>query len=180
MSDLETQRLVLAPATLADVDDLHRLWTDARVRRYLWDDRSIDRHTAEDQVRASLESFACRGFGLWVVRLRGDAATLAGFCGLRELGEPPHPEVELLYGLAPTHWGRSYATEASRAVLAYAFERLALPRIVAGADPPNAASLRVMRRLGMHPVGRRTVDGVEADYAELTRDLFRRSDPGAT
>jgi RimJ/RimL family protein N-acetyltransferase len=43
------------------------------------------------------------------------------------------------------------ATEASRAVVEYGFDVLALPRLWARTDPPNTASMGVARRLGMQP-----------------------------
>jgi RimJ/RimL family protein N-acetyltransferase len=61
--------------------------------------------------------------------------------------------IELLYALDRPAWGRGYATEAARAVLAYASETLRLPRVVAAVNPANAASQRVLDRLGMHRTG---------------------------
>jgi len=57
-------------------------------------------------------------------------------------------EVELSYALGRRHWGGGYATEAGRALVAYAFETLRLPRIAFGVDGANARSVGVMRRLG--------------------------------
>jgi RimJ/RimL family protein N-acetyltransferase len=58
------------------------------------------------------------------------------------------PEVELSYALGRTHWGNGYATEACRAVIAYAFEQLRLPRIAYGVDGANTRSVAMLRRLG--------------------------------
>ena len=58
------------------------------------------------------------------------------------------PDVELGYTLARAAWGRGYATEAARAVLRWGFAGLRLPRVVAVADPANAASLHVLDKLG--------------------------------
>ena len=55
----------------------------------------------------------------------------------------------MLYGLRPSACGSGYATEATKAVLDYAFASLGLRRIVAGADAPNVKSFRVMERLRM-------------------------------
>jgi RimJ/RimL family protein N-acetyltransferase len=56
--------------------------------------------------------------------------------------------VELLYSLDPTHWSKALATEAATAVLAYAFEVLALPEILATTDDANHPSIRTLTRLG--------------------------------
>lgn len=158
MPELRTPRLRLTPCGRDDVEFLHRLWTDAAVRRFLWDDRVIGREEASAVVEASIESFRRHGFGMWVVH----AEAPIGFCGLRHFGEPPD-DVEVLYGLLPAYWGRGLATEAARAVLRAGFDR-GLPRIYAGADPPNVASMQVMERLGMRFAAIRVIDGRDATY----------------
>jgi len=65
-------------------------------------------------------------------------------------------EAELGYWIARDHWGRGYATEAGRAVLALADSSLRLPRIRARRAIDNAASAKVLRKLGFHPTGKKT------------------------
>ena len=97
-------------------------------------------------IGASTACFEQHGFGQWTL-WRGDEEGPIGFCGVRFIEDSP--EIELLYGLAPAHWGQGLATEASRGVLAYGFQTLGLERILARADEANRASIRVMQRLGM-------------------------------
>jgi [ribosomal protein S5]-alanine N-acetyltransferase len=174
--EIETARLRLRPCVEGDVDALHRLWTDPDVRRYLWDDEVITRGQAAEVVGESAESFDAYGFGQWVISPK-EGGELVGFCGLRHFGEPP--EVEVLYGLAPQFWGRGLATEAARVMLADGFGRLGLERIYAGTDPPNAASLRVIEKVGMSFDRRVRINGLEAIYYVLTRGAFRASVPHA-
>ncbi|SRR5712692_6003509 len=172
---LETARLRLRPCTLEDLDALHRFWTDPDVRRYLWDDQIISREQAEAVVHSSLASFQAHGFGFWAVTLAGDGA-MVGFCGLPLTGDPP--EVELLYGIAPSSWGQGLATEAAQAVLRYGFKELHLARIVGGADVPNVASLRVLEKLGMTFTRRvRTEYGEVVSFA-LTREALQERKVG--
>jgi RimJ/RimL family protein N-acetyltransferase len=58
-------------------------------------------------------------------------------------------EFGLYWAIAPESQRHGYATEAARALIDYAFERLHLRRVVATTDHENAASIGVMRRLGM-------------------------------
>jgi [ribosomal protein S5]-alanine N-acetyltransferase len=59
------------------------------------------------------------------------------------------PAVEVGWSVAPERWGEGIATETARASLAWGFERAPLDEIVSFAMVENAASLRVMEKLGM-------------------------------
>jgi RimJ/RimL family protein N-acetyltransferase len=59
------------------------------------------------------------------------------------------PEFGLFYAIMPTLQGQGYATEAARALVDYAFQHLRLKRIIATTTYENAASMGVMRKLGM-------------------------------
>lgn len=79
----------------------------------------------------------------------GPFGQLPGYGGV--LGDPGRfrPEVGMFWSLAPPHRGKGYATEAARAVIEHGFGPLNLARIVATTERDNAASIAVMRRLGM-------------------------------
>ena len=51
------------------------------------------------------------------------------------------------------HWGRGYATEAARAVIAYAFDELGYETLEAGARVTNPASRRVLEKCGYEWTG---------------------------
>jgi RimJ/RimL family protein N-acetyltransferase len=59
------------------------------------------------------------------------------------------PCVEIGWRLASPYWGHGYATEGARAALAFGFERLGLPEIVAFTVRANLRSIRVMEKIGM-------------------------------
>jgi RimJ/RimL family protein N-acetyltransferase len=104
---------------------------------------------------------------LWAVC---DPATgdLMGVCGFRpsESNEP-----ELLFGFWPRYWGQGIANECARAVIAYAFDILQAPVIVAATDVPNDASIRALQRLGMMMERRGTLNGLDTFFFRLTRDF---------
>lgn len=164
----------MRPFAESDIDELHRLWIDPGVRKFLWDDRIVPRETAIAVVEGSIDSFATHGFGFWAIHFKNDPK-LIGFGGLRYFTEDGGGvnEVEILYGLAPEHWGKGIATEAACAVLRYGFEEIELARIYAGADPPNAASFRVIERLRMKFARKIVVSGVEAIYYVMSRDDYK-------
>jgi ribosomal-protein-alanine N-acetyltransferase len=166
--ELRSARLALRPLAPTDRDALHRLWIDPDVRRFLWDDRVIDLPTVDDVIARSAELFATEGFGLYALEPPGEP-TLLGVCGMYRF---PDREPEVIYSLARDCWGRGYATEASRVVIADAFERLGFPSVLARTDTPNHASIRVMERLGMRFAGERVENGLPTVSYTLTRDAW--------
>jgi RimJ/RimL family protein N-acetyltransferase len=70
-----------------------------------------------------------------------------GWAGLAYL--PEFDEIDLGYRFLPKYWGGGYATEVSRAILTYGFNKLELRRIIAIAMKENKASIRVMEKIGM-------------------------------
>jgi [ribosomal protein S5]-alanine N-acetyltransferase len=155
-SVIETSRLVLSPFSGRDFDEMHALWTKPDIRRHLFDGEIIPGEKAREFLRRSERDFEERGFGLWGVRRKG-SEPLIGFCGLFS-GEEADA-AELLYGFDRKAWGEGFATEAAGAAVRAGFERAGLSRIFASADEPNAASIKVMERLGMSFEGREVRDG---------------------
>lgn len=152
---LATERLELRPFAGRDAEELRALLRDPDVRRYLLDDQVVTREWVEDEVAQSEARFAEGGCSLWALRERG-GSRIVGFVGLRPFFEPP--ELQQLYGLLPSHWGRGLATEAAAAAIDYAFDVLGLDEVLAATDAPNSASIAVLARLGMRE-RRRSEDG---------------------
>lgn len=144
---LQTNRLTLTPFAQADLPELHALFTNPDVRRYLLDDLIVEWDWTVDVVEKSATMFRDLGYGLWAVRETGQRPII-GFCGYWRFEHLPHP-LQLIYGLLPAWWGGGLATEAARTVMDYGFQTIGFTGIIAATDPPNQASVRVMERLGM-------------------------------
>jgi RimJ/RimL family protein N-acetyltransferase len=71
---------------------------------------------------------------------------------LRDI-EAEHAQAELGFWIAIECWGKGYATEAARAVLAFGFEQLGLNRIYAHYMVRNPASGRALAKIGMKQEG---------------------------
>jgi len=161
--ELTTERLVLRPVGAADEAELHALWTSPGVRRFLWDDEIIPRGRTAEAIATSGELFRDRRVGLWAVRLK-DASTIVGFAGIWPFRDPP--EFELLYGVAERLWGQGIAVEASRAVLEYCRITLGTTTVRASTDAGNAASVRVLDKLGFARVRRDHPGGLDTIFFE--------------
>ncbi len=90
------------------------------------------------------------GFGLWALELQ-ESSQFIGLVGLsRPSFEAPFtPCVEIAWRIVPDQWSHGYATEAAKAALGFGFETLGLTEILAWTSRGNAASRRVMEKLGM-------------------------------
>jgi RimJ/RimL family protein N-acetyltransferase len=169
---VHTERLLIRPVTPDDFGRLYEIraipevtqWLTGRPTSY---ENYVERYGTPARLASTL-----------VVEL-GDTIIGDLFLGV----EAPYSQVEVRdraegsqaavgWLLDPAYVGHGYATEATTEVLRICFEELGLRRVVAGAFADNAASLRVMARLGMRIEGRSLrgslhrdlgwVDGVEA------------------
>jgi ribosomal-protein-alanine N-acetyltransferase len=143
---LETKRLILDTWQTSDWTAFRPTATDPKVMRYItggvpWTDDQI-RAFVERQVKLYTE----RGFCRWKL-LPKATGELIGFCGVGFWRDAPDPEIG--WWLARRYWGLGLATEAAETALRDAFERVRLERIISVAMPENAASIRIMEKLGL-------------------------------
>lgn len=130
------------------------------------------------EARALDRRFDADGFGPWAVE---EAGRFVGFVGgmrvMRPMpfpgGERPGDCVEIGWRLARSAWGRGIATRAARASLADLFGRCGIPAVVAYTALGNAASRRVMERLGMVPDGTFAHPGLPPDHPLSLHALYR-------
>ncbi len=107
-----------------------------------------------------------QGYGFYPVVVKSLGAII-GHCGLGRLEQTP--EIEIAFVLDSPHWGKGYASEAARAMLAHGFTKLNISRIVAVAFPENARSIGVMRSIGMTPLGLAHHFGIDVVKYEALR-----------
>ncbi|MFB7652595.1 MULTISPECIES: GNAT family N-acetyltransferase [unclassified Streptomyces] len=147
MTELRTDRLVLRRWRDSDLAPWAAMNADPEVREHLGD--PLTREQSDASVAGFQADFDRRGYGWWAVEVRATGEFI-GFAGLDEVEEGlPFTGVEIGWRLARSAWGRGYASEAARAVLAHGFEVLDLPEILAVTTATNVRSQAVMRRIGM-------------------------------
>jgi RimJ/RimL family protein N-acetyltransferase len=181
---LETERMLLRRFTEADAAPLAALYGDPRVMRFITlQPPSLAKVESEilpgylreyRELPDGLGSFAAieKETGQVAGRFSLKPANSYGLTGGTELG----------YRLCPAFWGRGLATEGSRALIASAFERLRLDRVVATTMADNIGSWRVLEKCGLRRV--RTFYYPDADLMpgadhgdvvyELTRNDWTR------
>ena len=168
---VETERLLIRKWNDDDAAAVAHIYLKPEVMEYIpggvW---SPDRTARTVARMRELDSEHGYGFYPIVVKSLG---TIVGHCGLGRLEQTP--EIEVAYILDSPYWGQGYASEAARAMIAYGFSKLNIPRIVAVAFPQNVRSIRVMRSVGMTPVGLAQHFGATLVKYQLKKDEQRVS-----
>lgn len=163
---LETDRLVLRPRTTGDIDDFVAMDSDPQVRRFLppafRDGFDPAAYRAALPERIAMDHGP--GLGHWTLVGRAHPDAFVGTALLIPV-EGKGPDVEIGWRLPRAHWGKGFASEAARQVVAHA-RGTVLAELVALIHPDNAASIGVAGKLGLAP------DGIRDAYGTTFR-LYR-------
>jgi [ribosomal protein S5]-alanine N-acetyltransferase len=148
---LVTERLVLRPFALSDAARVHELAGAVEIAdTTLSIPHPYPEGAAEQWIALHAEMYA-RGVGAnWAI-VPKETGELAGAVGL--MLTPEHSRAELAYWVGVPFWGRGFCTEAAREVVRHAFGRLGVERVFACHFSRNAASGKVMRKIGMRHEG---------------------------
>ena len=175
MNILETERLIIRPFKMGDLEDAHQL-LDVDLQ---WEGPSF----SIDQRRERLEFYIYLAgwkdtgciYGYRAIILK-ENELLIGICGFLpslwsshtqdlfgpeifgKSGNTPKEtyassELEIGYALSSVFQGKGYATEAVKAIVDYAFVELKVERIFAGTNRSNKGSMNLMKRIGMRVSG---------------------------
>ncbi len=143
---LHTARMQLRPFTGADADALYALHSSADVLRY-WDAPPWTEPARAERFITACRQMAEEGSGARLAMDRVSDSSFLGWCSLTRWN-PDYRSASLGYCLDAAAWGHGYATEAARSILQWAFDTLDLNRVQAETDTRNAASARVLEKLG--------------------------------
>ena len=171
---LETESLLLRPMAGRYLSQILDIWTQPEIRRHLWGDKVISEERVALEIVRSEESFRSSGFGQWAVRRRKKRRVI-GSCGLRWV---PHTEhLEIVYCIHSGLWNNGYGTQAARAVLAFAFDKLQLTLIHGRCARDNVASLRVLEKIGMRLGRPHAHKDCEGAHLSISRDEYGGASP---
>jgi ribosomal-protein-alanine N-acetyltransferase len=146
---LESERLLFRSHQATDLEAFCAMEADAEVRRYVGGTPRT-REEAEQRFRERAMHPIEGRLAMWATVLKADGSYV-GRCGLYpELDDGAKVAGEAVLGfyIAREFWGRGLATEAGRAFVDFGFDELKLTRIVTSVQVENAASIRVLEKLG--------------------------------
>jgi RimJ/RimL family protein N-acetyltransferase len=170
---IETARLRLRPISSQDLNYWAPVTADPVVLRFL----GAQQMSREETWRRLLATAGCwplLGHGYWAVERLGEKGRMIGHVGFADFKRDMTPSIEgepeMGWVFAREAHGQGYATEAVRAGLEWADQRLAGRDIVAIIDPANAASINLAAKAGFQ-------EEAEGRYREAPILLFRRESP---
>ena len=143
---VRTARLSLREFIAADFQAVHAYSSDPRVTRYLFFGPRDEESTAEylEELLTSQREQPRTRFELAVEEVT--SGRLIGACDLSLIESNV---VDLGYMLGVEQWGKGYATEIALALVDAAFFDLRAQRVISTVDVNNAASIRVLEKIGM-------------------------------
>jgi len=141
---LTTERLGFHHWTPEDLPLAMALWMNPEVTRLIGGPLSPE--LVEERLRREIELQESLGVQYWPIFLRATGEHV-GCAGLRPY-QRTTDIYELGFHLLPASWNKGLAQEAARAVIDYAFTTLGARGLFAGHHPENAASRRVLEKLG--------------------------------
>jgi RimJ/RimL family protein N-acetyltransferase len=165
LETLETERLLLRQFREDDLDAYAEMVGDPEVMRHLGSG-PMNRAEAWRNMAMVLGHWRLRGFGMWAVEEKATGKMVGRVGCWRPEG---WPGLEVGWALRRETWGNGYATEAARASLDAAFERIGERHVISMIHGDNQASIRVAKRLGMRLEGRAELFGIPVSVYGVRR-----------
>ncbi len=156
---IETERLILKPYELDNMNDYHALMSNACV----WTYSTNVPHKNLLQTERKLNELVSRyndSFTEFHALFAKHNNIFVGEAGILSLNLNANRCV-IGYNLLPDFWGKGYATEISKSLIEYAFDELKVERVEALAMKSNAVSCRVLEKSGM------TLEGVLRHFTKI-------------
>ena len=143
---LESERLYLKEFTVNDTDNLFRLNSDADVMKYIREPET-DINVIKDSINKIIKYYAENpGLGVWA----GYKKVSDEFIGFYELAHMDNTdEIEVGYRLHKEYWNNGFATEMTKILIDYGFNKMGLNKIVGITHPENIVSQKVLLKSGL-------------------------------
>lgn len=162
--EFTTDRLIARELIESDIPQMFRLHSNFEVMKYIHAiEKTIDetRLTYDRMMKYHSQK---EGMGLWSVFLK-ESDTYIGWVILKPLDNTS--DIEIGYRFLPGYWGFGYATEISKEVCKYGFQKLKLDKIVGITHPENIASQNVLKKLGLNFIKTSRYYGIEVLFFEM-------------
>jgi ribosomal-protein-alanine N-acetyltransferase len=166
---IETERLILRELLLSDADGMFELDSNPNVHLFVGKKpvKTIEESIAQiENIQQQYKDF---GTGRWAAVLK-ETNEFLGWSGIKfityEIND--HKDFyEIGYRFIEKHWGKGYATEAGKAFVDYAFNKMKVKALYAYADEGNEVSRKALEKLGFRYVNSFEYEGELEVWYEL-------------
>ncbi len=148
--ELQTERLVIVPPRINDLDDVYQHKTDIDSTLFTGGATKLSQTNFKDAYIETCKKFDVKKDNLYSVILKKSDKYI-GYCGFQYCDILEN--IEILYGYNSKYWGNGYAFEAAYAILAYGFSHLGLEKVVAAVNPQNPSSEKILHKIGLILIG---------------------------
>jgi ribosomal-protein-alanine N-acetyltransferase len=176
--NLESIRLSLKEISWDDLENIHRLLSCQEVDEFntlglpkdIEETKGIICPMIEAQSKKPQKSYT------WKINLKG-TNDFIGIAGM-SLSLDKFKLGEIYYKLLPDHWGKGYATEASKTLIKSGFDIFHLHKVEAGVSTENLKSIRVLEKSGMTREGlRRKILPIRGEWKDNYHYAIVEDDP---
>jgi ribosomal-protein-alanine N-acetyltransferase len=141
---LQTERLIIKQFTEQDEESYYQLLSDEDYIKYLGS--PVTQEQANRQLQRVIEGYGSSGLGA-LMAYELSSSRVIGLCGLDH--DQSGEDIGIFYAIMPHFRRQRYATEIATKLIESAFEVLKLERVVARVNSDNAASVCILKKLGM-------------------------------
>ena len=146
-STLKSNRLILRPFSIKDIEDVFLFASDEIVTKYL----TWTPHTDISQTEKVVKEVYMARPGIYAIELKSEHKCI-GCIDIRI--SPEHDKASLGYVLNREYWNKGYMSESLKLIIDFAFSKLELNRIESTHYIGNEGSGRVMQKCGMKYEGK--------------------------
>jgi [ribosomal protein S5]-alanine N-acetyltransferase len=162
-----TERLVMRRPLLSDAADIHEYARDPEATRYMEWRTHTDIRQSVEFLKACAARWESGEEFCWLITVKPESR-VDGAIACRVRGHA----VDFGYVLNRKYWGQGYATEAARAVVAWAMSLSGVYRVWATCDTENLASVRVLEKTELLLEGRLKRHTIRPNISMIPRDTF--------
>ena len=151
MVKIETEGLIIRDHIEEDINSLHRLLSDEKAMYYLQDIKTNTLDESKQNLYEAIKECQLENrtkyFFAIIMKETNQYVGEIGFtvtidCSYGKI-------VELGYFILPSYWGKGIVTEATKAVINYAFSQGDIVKIETGCIKENIGSEKIMKKVGM-------------------------------
>ena len=170
---LETDRLILRDLRLSDAESFFAMDSNPSVHKYLWNKPTQKIEETIEIIEFVRKQYIDNGIGRFAI-ISKETNEFIGWAGLKYNTEMVNNKVnfyDIGYRLDEKFWGKGYASETTCAWLNYGFETMNIKILEEAAHTENAASNRILQKIGMQMTEQYLEDGVSWNWYQLENNL---------